>query len=100
LDNQDVPESGDEEDDKYEASERAYLLAVREGESNRQVLGTLAAAVHDAAKAWESAAYRRFFSARKAGVTGQELIEMEINAEKGEMLAELWADIADAHTAR
>lgn len=96
-----VNESADAAARTYDAAEHAYLLAVRDGEPDRQFLGTLATAVRDAAKAWESAAYKEFFSARDSGtVTGQRLVEMEILAEKGEVLAELWADIAAAHAGR
>jgi hypothetical protein len=86
---------------KYDPAERAYLLAVRDGVSDRQLLGALASTVRDAASAWESAAWKEFFSARDRGtVTGQDLIEMEILAEKGEVIAELWEDIVQAHAGR
>jgi hypothetical protein len=96
-----VDESAEALASKYDAVEHAYLLAVQDGESDRQLLGMLASAVRDAARAWESAAYKEFFSARESGkVTGQGLIEMEILAEKGEVIAELWEDIAAAHADR
>jgi len=96
-----VNESAEALATKYDAVEHAYLLAVRNGETDRQLLGTLASAVRDAARAWENAAYKEFFSARESGkVTGQGLVEMEILAEKGEVIAELWEDIAAAHAGR
>lgn len=94
-------ESAEASGKRYDAAEHAYLLAVQNGEDNPQLLGTLASAVRDAAKAWESAAYKEFFSARDGGkVTGQALVEMEILAEKGEVLAELWEDIVAAYAGR
>lgn len=96
-----VTESAEASAERYDAAEHAYLVAIRDGESDRQLLGTLASAVRDAARAWESAAYREFFSARDGGkVTGQPLVEMEIFAEKGEMIAELWEDMVAAHAGR
>jgi hypothetical protein len=97
-DNWDVAES---DEASYDESERAYLLAVSDGQSDRHRLGTLATAARDAAREWARAAYERFFSARDVGlVTGQQLTEMEIFAEKGELLAELWDDIARAQEGR
>jgi hypothetical protein len=89
------------EAERYDAAEQAYLLAVQSGESDRRLLVGLASAVRDAARALEKAAYKEFFSARdQRHVTGQELIELEIAAEKGEVLAELWEDLLQAHSGR
>jgi len=83
----------------YEAAEGSYLDALRVGASPSE-LATAARAVSSAAAAWESAAYRRFFDARASeGDIAREVIEMEIEAEKAELLHELWADIAAAHAA-
>jgi hypothetical protein len=83
--------------DEYEKRERAYLAAVSGG-ANRDELGTLAAAASDAAGEWQSIGYRAFFDLReRLGPNSREVIEKEIEAEKAEMLSELWRDIATAH---
>lgn len=79
----------------YDATELRYLLALRDGSED---LAGLATAVREAAEAWQSLAYSAFFRIREdRGGSDRTVIEMEIQAEKAEMLKELWADVASAH---
>ena len=83
--------------EQYEASERTYLEAVASGKSAPS-LAVAAKAKSEAAGAWEAEAYRDFFTARDAqGGEARAVIEKEIEAEKAELLREVWADLAAAH---
>lgn len=85
--------------DNYERAERTYLDAVASGATPAE-LAAAARRVSETAHEWESAAYAEFFS--KKGIRGEAdrtVIEKEIEAEKAEVLAELWHDIASAHGA-
>lgn len=84
---------------RYDERDEAYLRAVREGRLAE--LRTLAQEAAEAARAWEAEAYRRYFAARKAeGPDHEDVIGLHIGAEKAEVLAELWTDLAAAHVAR
>ena len=83
---------------RYDSAEAAYLDRVREGRASELTESAIAAA--EAAKAWETAAYARYFETKaKLGETSGAAVHDEISAEKAELLAELWSDIADAHRA-
>lgn len=88
----------DESAAQYERAEVAYLDAVRLGRSSD--LAASAIAVADAANVWQAAAYARYFQTKaQLGENSGDAIQDEITAEKAEVLAELWSDIADAHRA-
>ena len=79
----------------YDASELRYLLALRAGSDE---LAEIARATREAADVWQGLAYASFFRIREdRGGSDRTVIEMEIQAEKAEMLKELWTDIASAH---
>ena len=83
--------------DDYERAERAYLAAVASGATPAE-LAAAARRVSQTAHEWELAAYAEFFSEK--GIRGEAdrtVIEKEIEAEKAELLRELWGDIASAH---
>lgn len=85
--------------DDYERAEQAYLAAVASGATPAE-LAAAARQVSETAQVWESAAYAVFFSEK--GIRGEAdrtVIEKEIEAEKAELLRELWGDIASAHGA-
>lgn len=85
--------------DGYERAERSYLDALKGGAAPNE-LAVAARQVSDSAKEWESVAYEQFFAQRSTdGGTARAVIEKEIEAEKAEVLRELWDDIAAAHTA-
>ena len=82
--------------DDYEEAETRFLAAVRDG-NDRAVLQALAAEVAVAAKSWESSAYPAFFAEReRSGGASREAIELEIDAERAELLRSLWNDVAAA----
>jgi hypothetical protein len=81
--------------DRYEKAEAAYLSALR-ADAPRVELASLAKAVAEAAAAVESAAWPEHFAAQKAG--NDDLIRDTDNlAERAEVVAELWRDIAGAY---
>ena len=83
----------------YESAERSYLDAVRGGAGPHE-LASAARRVWDSAREWEASAYEQFFAQRGTdGEAARAVIEKEIEAEKAELLRELWADIAAAHDA-
>jgi hypothetical protein len=91
-----VTAAGDDPADRYEQAEAAYLDRVRKGSVSD--LGEAATSVAEAAKAWQTAAYARYFETKAAlGEASGGAVQDEITAEKAELLAELWSDIADAH---
>lgn len=82
---------------EYETAERGFLDRVRQGASSAD-LAASAREVHAAADAWESGAYREFFASRdRLGGHTREVFELEIDAERAELLAGLWADLAAAY---
>jgi hypothetical protein len=83
--------------ERYEDRELAYLLAVKEGADVKK-LAAAAASAMEAAREWTRIAYQAFFEEReRRGGEVREVIEKEIEAEKAEMLADLWGDIAAVH---
>lgn len=87
------------DEDEYGRAERAYLDAVKNGAASEQLL-LAARHVCETAREWESSAYEQFFARRSAeGAAARVVFEMEIEAEKAELLHELWNDIAAAHGA-
>lgn len=81
---------------EYEAAEREFLDRARRRASSAD-LAEAASAVHAAAKTWESEAYREYFASReRLGDGAPEVIELEIDAERAELLAGLWFDLAAA----
>jgi hypothetical protein len=83
----------------YERAERSYLDAVKRGAASDE-LALIARRVADSAREWQSAAYKQFFTLRDTyGEAARVVISMEIDAEKAELLSELWQDIAVAHEA-
>jgi hypothetical protein len=83
--------------DAYERAEREYLDAVASGATPAE-LAAAARDVRKAAHGWQSAAYAEFFAERAiGGDADRTVIEKEIDAEKAELLSELWYDIASAH---
>jgi hypothetical protein len=90
--------STDDPASRYDSAEAAYLDRVREGRASE--LSASATAVAEAAKAWQNAAYARYFETKaELGESSGAAVQDEISAEKAELLAELWSDIADAHRA-
>jgi hypothetical protein len=84
----------------YERAERAYLDAIASGATSAD-LAAAARQCNEIAHDWQSAAYAEFFSER--GIRGEAdrtVIEKEIEAEKAELLSDLWRDIASAHGTR
>jgi hypothetical protein len=83
----------------YERAERSYLDAVKRG-AEQDELAVAARRASDSAKEWQSIAYKQFFALKDTnGETARVVISMEIDAEKAELLHELWHDIAAAHEA-
>jgi hypothetical protein len=81
----------------YEAVEAIFLARLRQ-DGSREELAAAARAVHEAADAWQSKAWRWYFNRRDAlGETHHDVIEVEIDAERSEMLSELWLDLASAY---
>lgn len=86
----------DEHSAAYETAEAAFLGGLK-ASKERQDLARLAAAVADSASALVAAAYPEFFRLREEkGETDRIVIEAEVQAEKAELLSELWRDIAAA----
>jgi hypothetical protein len=84
----------------YEDAERSFLDLVRAG-ADRGALAAAAAAPANAARSWQSVAYRHFFALRSAeGETDRDVIQAEIAAEQCEVLADLWEDLAGAFRGR
>lgn len=84
---------------RYDECDQVYLDALRAGKDD--ALLTAAQRAWEAAAAWQAEAYRRFFAEREAkGGTDRLVVDLEIVAEKAEVLTELWADFAAAHAAR
>ncbi len=82
----------------YEDAERDYLASLRAAAANPK-LAQAAERVRAAAEAWCAAAYGEFFAERATqGGTVRPVIELEIDAERAEMLKELWRDIGAAHS--
>ena len=93
-----TPPATDDPADRYDSSEAAYLDRVRQ--SRYSELTEAANAVAEAAKAWQTAAYATYFETKsQQGESTGAAVQDEISAEKAELLAELWSDIADAHRA-
>ena len=83
--------------DTHQAAEDAYLAALRQRTPNDE-LAPLAAAAASAADQWQLAAYPEFFERRDVlGGADRTVIELEIDAERAELLHGLWVDIGDAH---
>jgi hypothetical protein len=81
----------------YEEAEAAYLASLRAQLTHDQ-LALKAAAVRSAANRWQAAAYRDFFQVRdQKGPTDRDVIELEIDAERTELLFDLWSDVWRAH---
>ncbi|MHB8507063.1 MAG: hypothetical protein ACYDGR_00230 [Candidatus Dormibacteria bacterium] len=84
--------------DQYSEAEAAYLAGLRAAESARE-LAALARAAHLAASAWSKAAYAEFFELRaRLGEAESDVIELEIDAERSELVAEIWRDISRAQS--
>lgn len=81
--------------DHYEEAEAAYLDALR-ADAPRADLASLAKGLAEAAAAVESMAWPQHFAAQKSGVEDQ-IGETDIFAERAEVVAELWRDIAAAY---
>lgn len=82
---------------QYEEAEAPYLSALADGRPSEE-LAALADAIRVAADEWQRVAYKAFFSLRdQFGDCDRTVIELEIDAERAEMLQDLWRDIRDAH---
>lgn len=104
LDETDLPEmpgeAVDDAESAYEDAERSYLLALDDG-TGRDELARRSRLVETAAGDWEKIAYATFFARRvQIGGTHRRVIELEIRAEKAELLRELWADVSAAHAGK
>src|SRR5438093_183004 len=76
--------------DDYESAEADYLEALRTAAEPRQ-LAAASGRASNAARDWAAAAYQEFFAMREAlGANSREVVEQEIQAEKAELLQELW----------
>jgi len=85
-------------DSRYDAAEAQFISAVRAGH-DREVLRELAAEVAAAAVEWQSTAYAAFFAERERSTeASRPVIELEIEAERAELLSGLWADLSAALT--
>jgi len=83
--------------ERYERCELVYLSCVYEG-ADRDSLAKAAEATAEVAGAWEGAAYTEFFKLRdELGGESRKVIQKEIEAEQGELLAGLWRDLHAAH---
>jgi hypothetical protein len=93
-----VTSSTDEAASRYDRAEATYLDRLRQGQSSG--LAEVAALVAEAAEAWQATAYGRYFATKgQQGESSGAAVQDEITAEKAEVLAGLWSDIAAAHRA-
>ena len=83
----------------YELAEHAYLAALQANEG-RAALAAAAERVAEAAKAWNTACYSVYFALRDATGNAQLQRNADNEAERTEVLSEMWRDIAAAYTGR
>jgi len=88
----------DESASRYDRAEAAYLDRLRQGRSSD--LAETAAAVAEAARAWQITASARYFETKaQLGEISGAAVQEEITAERRELLTDLWNEIAAAHRA-